>query len=216
LDLEVEKRFEVAMYYRLLLRDTLFKDSSEAANIVEQEVRGFVRSRLELLMGLGQPQQDKQQVSEVFDQDEITALKAIAARVLRKPSLIQPSLKKQEAPPKALPSIRKRSGPQKPPVASKPPKPQKRKKTAETIDDIPDGTVVEEDGKKYQVATNDLGQKYKRDITGQVTPPGYVPPTKASIEAVLERSALQQLDKMDSLATHAAAGALAGLVGGDS
>src|SRR5437016_108827 len=49
---EAEKRFEVAQYYKLLLRDSLFQNSSEAADIVEAEIRTFIKERLSVLLGV--------------------------------------------------------------------------------------------------------------------------------------------------------------------
>lgn len=49
---EAEKRFEVAQYYKLLLRDNLFQNSSDASEQVESEIRTFIKDRLSVLLGV--------------------------------------------------------------------------------------------------------------------------------------------------------------------
>jgi len=87
---EVEKRLERAQYYNLILKDTLFDDDSESARVVEEELREFVRSRLGVLLGLKHEPRKEPPKPPPFDEDEIQALKAMAARVLKKPAILAP------------------------------------------------------------------------------------------------------------------------------
>ncbi len=117
---EVEKRLEVAQYYRLLLNDSLFQEPTEASLKVEEEVRGFIKSRLGVLLGI------KQETSDLFSAEEVETLKelssigtegvqvvkAIVGKVSKKPVLLEsrtektePKLKVQPAKPK--PALKK-------------------------------------------------------------------------------------------------------------
>ena len=79
----VEERLAIAQYYRLLLNDTLFNDASAAASQVEKEVRAFVRSRLEVLMGV-KPEKKAAPVPVQlpFSTAQLEVLKKVADKVL--------------------------------------------------------------------------------------------------------------------------------------
>lgn len=85
---EAEKRIEQANLYKAVLNGNLFAKGSarpEIIKIVDKEFKAFVMYRLEVLLGIKneaglRPQQAAQMVSP-FSQAEITALKAIAARL---------------------------------------------------------------------------------------------------------------------------------------
>lgn len=82
---EVERRLQLAQYYRLLLNDTLFAAPSVAGAQVEAEIRAFVHERLSTLVGL-RPEPVapvRSQVQEVFSEDEIEMLKGVAEQLLK-------------------------------------------------------------------------------------------------------------------------------------
>ncbi len=113
---EVDRRFEIASHYRELLRAPLFRGGGDAAGIVEDEVRGFVRERLETLMGMREERRPVEVVvaPKDFDPDELQALKAVARKLLdRNPAapVVVP------APVKADPSVQPAAAPVAPPVA---------------------------------------------------------------------------------------------------
>lgn len=91
----VEKRLELAKYYRLLMDGSLFNDDSDEAREVEDEIRGFVQQRLETLVGLRAP---TALATGQFSSEEVAVLKAVAAKVLKKPSIVvpQPPVQKRE------------------------------------------------------------------------------------------------------------------------
>lgn len=86
---EAEKRIEQANLYQALLKHDLFAEDSarpEVIDAVKKEFKGFILSRLEILLGIKpEPQQIQQvQVELPFSDDEINALKSIASRLLVK------------------------------------------------------------------------------------------------------------------------------------
>jgi hypothetical protein len=101
---EVERRLEVAQYYRLLLNDSLFSTSTPAAKVVEAEIRAFIRERLEDLVGIRTPKVVK---SSDFSDEEMTVLKQFTARVLKNSKLLEPNPEptvKKASPPAQTPS----------------------------------------------------------------------------------------------------------------
>ena len=207
LDVEVEKRFEVALYYRLLLKDSLFNESTEAAQIVEGKVRAFIRDQLEVLMGMKAIQAERS--PDQFTSEEVEALRRVAAKILGKPALLtetsqgqEPSLRKAAVPAKPAPAIRKRGpGTSKPIAEPKPtmaptaipkpkPKPEPKKPRVEGEDEGEEGEVIEENGKKYKLCRNELGTMFRLDVSGQIVPPNRIPPpTGAQLAAMTERAA---------------------------
>lgn len=86
---EAEKRIEQANLYQALLKHDLFAPGSarpEIIDAVRKEFKGFILSRLELLLGIKQeaPKQIVQQVQSPFTDAEVQAIKAIAARLVEK------------------------------------------------------------------------------------------------------------------------------------
>lgn len=93
---EAEKRIEQANLYQALLKHDLFAPGSarpEIIDAVRKEFKGFILSRLELLLGIKQeaPKQVIQQVQSPFSDAEIQAIKAIAARLVEKGAPQQPA-----------------------------------------------------------------------------------------------------------------------------
>ena len=198
---EVEARLEMAQYYRLLLQDSIFEDppSPEVASRVEEEIRGFIRSRMQVLVGVGEPPASKAQkiftdaevqaLRTIAQPDVVEALKALAAKVLKKPTILDAKplpAEKPKAEPTVIkePILRKRRQPNAPaPVQAAPQrtvggrsKPQKK-------------VLVKE--------TNDDGKEFVRDLTPQARPVGNIQPiptprTREQIEIAAATSASHQ------------------------
>lgn len=204
---EVEKRLEVASYYRLLLNDHLFGTMTPAALEVEKEVRSFIRSRLEVLLGI---KQETAPAKDVFTEAEVAALKSVASKVLRKPELAEP-VKPAPAP---APSLRQVASPvAKPPPALK--KAVKEEapavKKAEPVRAEPTKRA-EKTREAAPVETGKQRKRYKqivapdgRTVEIDVTPPGSSPvskpiptPTVAQLTQVTNSQAHQQLAQMST------------------
>lgn len=94
---EAEKRIEQANLYQALLKHDLFGPGSARPEIIDsvrKEFKSFILSRLELLLGINQDSAKhlQQQVVSPFSEEELTALKAIANRLVKKEAAIQPSV----------------------------------------------------------------------------------------------------------------------------
>ena len=105
---EALSRIEQASLYQVLLNHNLLSPGSARQEIldkVQNEIKGFVLDRLEILLGMKQNLSPVTVKAELpFDDEEINALKALASRVLRKePAPVsQPTV----SPVSALPSIK--------------------------------------------------------------------------------------------------------------
>jgi len=203
LDLECEKRFEVAMYYRTLLKGKLFNENTEASSTVENEARAFFKERLETLLGIRAPKPVAATQVLPFDKEEIAALKAVARRLVKKPELIeakpvQPTLRQAAVP-----------APIKPRSAAPSPKPVRPTPPAAKTTVAPtkggENEVVENTGKTvrqghkvYRVVKNELGTEFKQDITRQGHPVGMLPmPQGEMLGQVTAIQAGRQIDKLD-------------------
>jgi hypothetical protein len=85
---EAVKRIEQAKLYETFLKHKLFAEGSarpEIIQIVENELKQFILSRLEILLGI-KPEKStsNQQVQSIFTDEEINVLKQLAGRVLQK------------------------------------------------------------------------------------------------------------------------------------
>lgn len=193
---EAERRFARAQYYRALLSESIFEgDSSQNATEVVEEIRGFIRTRLAALLGV-RPEPEQKPESQ-FSEEELQVLKAVCAKVLKKPTLIQnpaaPTLKKVEAPakprvkPARSPTVsQSQPRPTGPPIHPPAPKTPAPVATAETItvDNkvytkmlSPSGEEFWQDrsGNRYVMATNDEGKHYFKSINTQARLPGAKP-----------------------------------------
>lgn len=221
---EVERRLELAQYYRLLLNDSLFNNRSEAAATVEAEVRDFVRSRLEILLGV-----KKEQVKAVsdFNDDEIQALKAVASRLLKKPELVDkkpkepPALGKKTHPDpahmlqvigqKEQPSVKKAIAPQvkqkQKPQSQDPLRDALVERLPPHLRDNPD--VVIEGDKVFMVARdsdgnvirNHEGNPIRRNITPTAKPKGVNKPRRTPTIQEANAIMAQQANQMLSSAS---------------
>lgn len=129
---EAEKRFAKAQYYRALLTESIFEgDESPTAGQVVEEIRGFIKERLAVLLGVKPEPTHQVQRGSDFSEDETKILKQVAARLLKKPELAQP-------PPE--PTLKKVGTPSKPSVkAAKTAKTQARTQPVPTPKPIGNG-----------------------------------------------------------------------------
>lgn len=209
---EVEKRLEIASYYRLLLEDNLFNDDSEAAARVNNEVRGFVRRRLEVLVGL---RAEKTEAVSQFSKEEVVALKAVAAKVMKVPAIVvpkAPEIKKVAPPPPA--AIHKFEAKRKP---GRPPKarevisqvkaaPQPKQPDGIRVGDIVNskGEVVKKNAKFKRIVAPD-GSEHDLEVTEPARATGGVPPlSNAQLQMVMESQAQQQVASFSPAAAVAA------------
>jgi hypothetical protein len=160
LDSEVEKRLEVAEYYRLILKQDLFNDRSEAASRVQKEIRSFVRGRLEVLVGLKPAHQPSKPVELPFSPTQLEALKKMADVLIRKGGQRPPegpSIKTVEVPQEEKPAtqLQKAEGPKlnqvagkqsEPKPVAKKPGPKPKAKTNQPIKGKPVETPQDADG----------------------------------------------------------------------
>jgi hypothetical protein len=92
---EAVKRIEQAKLYETMLKHSLFGANSarpEIIAIVENEIKQYILSRLEILLGIKQQQPEK--VTQQFSDEETEVLKLIAAKLINKdkPTSSQPTL----------------------------------------------------------------------------------------------------------------------------
>lgn len=205
--LEAERRFAKARYYETLIKEPIFEnDPSPSAVEVVAEIQRYARERLSVLLGITTEKTE----TEVFTSEEISILKAMAAKLLKKPELgglqnSAPVLRKASSP--NAPVLRKVSGPKKTeaaaakPAVPKPPAPSKPEKsdTGEMMR-IPqkDGTfreykkVIEggkefyysTEGNRYTLAQNPAGEYYMRSAARQAKPVGVKPLPQLNSDAM--------------------------------
>ncbi len=207
---EVEARLEMAQYYRLLLSEPLFDDppTPEVAERVEDEIRGFVKSRMQVLVGVGEPK--KAEPVKIFSDAEVQALrtlaqpevqealKALAAKVLKKPTILEakplPKQKAEQPAPVLKEPILKKVGFKRRPSmvaeVSDPQQPQQRRNQ-------PPVRRGQKQQKRIETHVTDDGTEIVRDLTPQARPVGTIhplptPTSREQIEANAAQSAAYQ------------------------
>lgn len=191
---EVEAKLEIAQYYRLILNETLFDDAPnpEVAERVEQEIRGFIRGRMGVLMGVQAPEAKavklftdaEVQALRTLAQPEVQeALKALAAKVLKKPAILEakPLTAPKPKPEQKLEPILRKVG-QGQRRAQQAPQPQLK---------------VGKQKKQFKTVTSEDGKEVKMDVTPQARPTGTIQPIptprgRDQIEAMSAQSAAYQ------------------------
>jgi ribosomal protein S8E len=206
---EVEKRLELASYYRLLLEDSIFDNQSESAQKVNAEIRDFVRGRLEVLVGLRQEVTAPVVVESPFTPEEITALKAVADKVLKIPDIVKhepavPALKKVNAPtaPAKLTKPEPRRGPGRPSQESTDVKPSTQPEPTKNAHNstqakpkaLPEGIKESVDGRKFKRVTLPTGEEFDIEVTPQAKSKFAAPtPNKQQMEMISEIQANQAI-----------------------
>lgn len=178
---EVEKRLELAKYYRLLLDDALFEGASAAARQVEEEIRGFVQERLRVLLNIEGG--GTKSVEQQFSKEEALVLKAVAKNLLnragapkvRKAPVEAPPPQPQPTPEPVTIVVREQ------PEAPKRPHIKRRKvdepeqlepvvsthlKQESAPASMEIGSTFVENGKKYEIVLKD-GKPFPKDVTKQ-------------------------------------------------
>lgn len=147
---EEERRLEQAHYYRLLLNGQLFSTADATAKLVEQEVRSFIKGRLRVLLGM-EVEKVQQEARERFSEEEVQALRAVAARIMGKPGIVAAPMAKKKLPeslnPVAVPAPARATSPT--PDFARAVKKQKAKQ--EDIENLPEGAMVKRGGKSFRV-----------------------------------------------------------------
>ncbi len=195
----IQERLDLASAYNALLKRGVFSDGTPATDKVEKEVQGFVRERLEVLMGVRQ-EQSAAPVS-VFSDEEVAALKAFAARLKGPPAAPAPAPAPVSTPPRptvkpvvAAPKPAVKPPAPKPPAPSiKTPKPRVARKPKEaapppvsnvsmSLDKtkkyptprskeeaalVPDQEVFKVGPRYYMWRTNEVGTRYRVNVTPQ-------------------------------------------------
>lgn len=204
--LEVEKRLEMAQYYRLVLSDTIFSDppNVEIADRVESEIREFVRSRMSFLVGVGSKKEappalpfseaEIAALRTMAQPDVVAALKALAAKVLKKPEILDAKprpvvVSEKTKEPRKEPSLRKRE------IVRRPGPVQQARPTGGPSEgqQAIKGQQQKRVFKKVQREDGTMGEV---DVTPPALPVGVKPiPTpvgRAAIEATAAQTARQQ------------------------
>ena len=231
---DVDTRLEIADYYRAILRQSFFRAETATAKIVDREIRTFVRERLEILLGIrAKKEASPPPVESPFDEEEVAALKLLAEKVIRRPTVlsapqirqVSPPLPKKPTPvelapkpqlrqvPAPAPAPRTRvvgrqrkekAAPQPKPPPKPPPKPaaDAEKQTVRSVDGseetLVEGAIISKNGRSYKVVRNELGTLFKKDVTGQVVPPGVSRPmTPMEIEVQSRMMSEEQLGMTD-------------------
>lgn len=194
---EVEARLEMAQYYRLVLNETLFEDAPNpaVAERVEEEIRGFIKTRMQVLVGVGEQAPAKAQrifsdaeiqaLRTIAQPDVAQALKALAAKVLKRAAI-------QEA--KPLPA-EKSASVLKEPILKK--VGQKNTQRMQSVAAPQIRTKSKKQEKKIKVITTEDGREVKMDMTQQARPQGIIQPiptprTRDQIEMASAQSAAYQ------------------------
>lgn len=204
---EVEKRLEMAQYYRLLLSDSLFDSPSspEVAERVESEIRDFVRSRMSVLVGVGTEQKKSPQLMtddeakllrEIANPEVIRVIKELAAKLLKKPSIMDFKPKPVAAEePKPQPKVNKeptlrrvppRPGARQGNRAAPPPSAQAQQPIViEGDQEVPVAKPGQRQRKVFRKIVTEDGKVIKQDVTPQAKPVGVQPiPTPRTKEQI--------------------------------
>lgn len=86
---EAVKRIEEANLFKLLIKQPVFAEGSASPEIllsVNAKIKQFAVNELNTLLGISKPE-PKEQVSKIFDTEEVQALKLLAAKVLKRDPL---------------------------------------------------------------------------------------------------------------------------------
>lgn len=217
---DVEQRLEVATLYRLFLKDRIFSESSVAADTVERRIRNFVKSELKVLLGLQIPaDKPTQQQPPQFTEDEVSALRAVAAKISGKPALLTTpkpeAIKKAETTLKRVdikptqPVLRQKKNEPEQKVKSQPTQPPQKKRTKTHTFEATNANgeamkeFVNEHGRLIREYFNKEGVKVlEKDITPQSKAPGAIPmPTGPALEAATMQQAMGHAAHLGNLGT---------------
>lgn len=203
---EVDRRLDVAAFYRQLLRGSLFEGDSASAAIVEAEVRQFAVQRLEVLLNIRSEPVKVVEATPLFTDLEVQTLRILLQQLVKKgmlpaakvevqappppPTPKPPTIKRVAAPaPITPPTVTKRVAPAVMATPSRPPVPVKKKPGRKP------------GAQTKVVAHPDDGRPVTMNLTKQVQGTGAVP-FPPDMHAAMHSAA--------SASTHAASAALSG------
>lgn len=156
---EAERRFEIAQHYKLLLRDNLFANQSDISEIVEAEIRTFIRERLGVLLGV----KPAPAASSGFTPEQVAVLSSFADLGEEAPEMLKALMgritkKMVKTPPKVKeePTLKVVKEPTRP-TLKKAEEPKLRTSTAEAPKEAPVAR-----GKRMKLP---IPEKYKNDPT---------------------------------------------------
>lgn len=185
--MDVDLRLDLADHYRAITKNKFFSQNTEAAQIVNDEIRAFIRERLEVLLGLRaeKTEESPAPVQSQFTDEEASALKALAAKVLGRPQIVDPPkvVPRTEvqvtAPVRVVPSSRA-TQPEPPSQVQRktrkaktgPKAKEKRVREDGKVEVLVEGTVTRRGNRNYTVVKNErTGELYEKDSGPVVTPP---------------------------------------------
>ncbi len=177
---EVEVRLRKANYYRAVLDNPLFDNGDEIANEVEQEFRNFAISRLRNLLGMSV---DAVSQPSAFPPDEIEVLRLWAAKLLKKPTMMQiePASKPVSKPMPEFatqaPRLNRVTAPSEQPHKRGPGRPPGTGKNQKAAQQLPPGRI-EENGRQFVEVERTDPEGKSHMIRVDVTPPVEVPGRK--------------------------------------
>lgn len=223
---EVENRLAIANCFRSLLENDLFASSDKITRFVERKVRRFVRTELEILLGMRQREEPKSHVSQ-FTDEEVAALKTLAAKVLSRSNggapVVQPVVlqappspatltvnKKNVAPKSVVPNkTETKTATPKKTVRSKAKtsKEALKKESPEKESPKKESPEKEAGGRDFAIfkatAIDETGKVVEKDIKidlkTQTKPPGYVPPAAMSAIAQEQMYAMAAQQSLSNL-----------------
>lgn len=218
---EIEKRLQMAGCYRKIL-DTKILGDDELNSLIEDELKDFVKGRLEVLLGVRATPES----SAHFTTTEVLVLKSLAKKVLStKDEPVDAPDEEQEEEVVAKPP-KKVSQPKPAPKPKAPAKP-KTTKTAPKQEALPPqevpmtedrevktsiefaeiGDIVEENGRRYEIIELN-GKMFPKDITKQATSSERLPmpPLQAGLQQLAYNSLAAASDPMTQTLIQAALG----------
>lgn len=214
---EVENRLAIANCFRSLLENDLFASSDKITRFVERKVRRFVRTELEILLGMRQREEPKSHVSQ-FTDEEVAALKTLAAKVLSRSNgggapVVQPVVLQAPPSPATLTVNKKNVAPKsvvpkKTETKTATPKKTVRSKTKTSKEALKKESPKKEAGDRdfaifKTTAVDETGKVVEKDIKidlkTQTKPPGYVPPAAMSAVAQEQMYAMAAQQSLSNL-----------------
>lgn len=214
---EVENRLAIANCFRSLLENDLFSSSDKITRFVERKVRRFVRTELEILLGMRQREEPKSHVSQ-FTDEEVAALKTLAAKVLSRSNgggapVVQPVVLQAPPSPATLTVNKKNVAPKsvvpkKTETKTATPKKTVRSKTKTSKEALKKESPKKEAGDRdfaifKTTAVDETGKVVEKDIKidlkTQTKPPGYVPPAAMSAVAQEQMYAMAAQQSLSNL-----------------
>ena len=161
------KQMEHANLYRVLLENNLFAPGSarpEIQQLVEEEIKTFIESRLVELLNIGsQPVQKNSSIQDIFSENEVSALKVLATRIAGKMPEAAPTAAVEVAPTPKLKQVDLRSAQTVPALKTAAAKPTKSTAPSKTPSlSKPISSMTPEEAKEELRRRNDAASSSKQ------------------------------------------------------